>query len=423
MTTVVSGEEIVKKMVEVAQRVGGEPSRRDEARFERLEERLALHGTGHAPQRRLWLGSLAAAACLCVALGAWWLHTPALTYAVFGGAVEGGVVIGREHTKIHFSDGSEVSLEPGARASISEMTARGGRVKLTQGQVTVDIVKKPDTRWFVDAGPYAVRVTGTAFDVRWSSTERKFELDLHHGSVVVTGPQIDKGYTLGPGQKLVGRSEGPVVVEGPRVMAALPRLAGERAPQAQRGLEPADAAMSSPADALPSTEALPDARRLEPSPHAAWSQKVAQGKFQAVIDEAQRRGLEQTLATSSIEDLSALADAARYASSTGIARRALLAERQRFPRSTAAREAAFFLGRLAEERGDGALEWYDRYLSESPKGPYASQALGRRMMFFYRQRGQETTLPLAREYLQRFPKGPYATAAHKILGQTLTQNP
>lgn len=428
MNAAVSGQAIVEKMVEVAQRMGGEPSRRDEARFERLEERLAIHGMGRAPDFRLRLGSLAAAACLCVALGAWWLlHAPALTYAVLGGAVEGGVVTGREHTQIRFSDGSQVSLEPGARASIAEMTAQGGRVKLTQGQVTVDIVKKPDARWFVDAGPYAVRVTGTAFDVRWSNAERKFELDLHHGSVVVTGPQIVEGYTLAAGQRLVGRSQGPVVVEGQRVTAALPRstipprtAAAAAAAPAQGSLARAGTATA----ALPPApvEALPDARRLDPGARATWSQKVAQGKFQAVIDDAQRRGLEQTLATASIEELSALADAARYASSTGIARRALLAERQRFARSNAAREAAFFLGRLAEERGEGALEWYDRYLSESPRGPYASQALGRRMMIFYRQRGKESALSLAREYLQRFPKGSYASAANKIVGHSLTQN-
>jgi TolA-binding protein len=181
-----------------------------------------------------------------------------------------------------------------------------------------------------------------------------------------------------------------------------------------------------PSPDLPSpvVESAPDVRRGEASnPHTAWARQVAQGKFQAVIDEAQRRGLEQTLAGASIEDLSALADAARYASSTGIARRALLAERQRFPRSSAAHEAAFFLGRLAEERGDGALEWYDRYLAESPKGPYASQALGRRMMIFYRQRGKGTTLPLAQGYLERFPNGPYASAARKIVGQAATKSP
>jgi hypothetical protein len=151
------------------------------------------------------------------------------------------------------------------------------------------------------------------------------------------------------------------------------------------------------------------------APHTSWAKLVAQGKFSTVIDEAKRRGIEQTLASASIEDLAALADAARYARSTDVARRALLAERQRFPRSNAAREAAFLLGRLAEERGEGALDWYDRYLAESPRGTYAAQALGRRMMIFYSQRGPAEAAPLAEEYLKRFPKGAYVSAARKIV--------
>ena len=43
----------------------------------------------------------------------------------------------------------------------------------------------------------------------------------------------------------------------------------------------------------------------------------------------------------------------------------LLAERSRFPGSRSAIEAAFFLGRIAEDEGGDAIEWYDRYLSES----------------------------------------------------------
>lgn len=420
MTGPVSGEDVVRRMVEVAQRAGGEASRRDEARLQQLEERLATRVFGqHHRSRGAWYAGLAAAACLLLALGGFWLYTPALTYAVLDGSVVAGSVVGSEHTKIRFSDGSEVALERGAQAKIEDLSAHGGRVKLAQGQVSVAIVKKPDTRWFVDAGPYVVRVTGTAFDVRWSEVGRKFELDLHHGSVIVTGPQLGNGFTLRPGQKLLGRVDGRITVEGPRVASA----AVPGSPSA-KSLPPVLSPGEGASAASPVVESQPDARRAEASNvHTAWARQVAQGKFHAVIEEARRRGLEQTLASASIEDLSALADAARYASSTGIARRALLAERQRFPRSSAAREAAFFLGRLAEERGEGALEWYDRYLAESPRGPYASQALGRRMMIFYRQRGQDSTLPLASAYLARFPNGPYASAARKIIGQSAAKNP
>jgi hypothetical protein len=408
-------------MVEVAQRVGGEPSRRDEARFDSLEQRMTVRNVGRgwasARPRVAWLGGMAAAACLLVALGTFWQSTPAaLSYAVVDGAVVGGVVVASEHTKIRFSDGSEVSLQPGAQASIAGLTARGGRLRLQQGRAKLDIAKKPDASWFVDAGPYAVRVTGTAFDVRWSSAERKFELDLHHGSVVVTGPQIGAGLTLSPGQRLVGRAEGPVTVEGPRSMAAAKVKPSE--PNS-----PLPAPTPSVGLPLPASELQADARSETSSAYSGWARQVAQGKFQSVIDEAQRRGLEQALSTASLEELSALADAARYASRTAIARRALLAARQRFPRSAPAREAAFFLGRLAEESGQGALEWYDRYLAESPKGPYAAQALGRRMMIFYRQQGKDSAQPLARSYLERFPNGPYASAARKIIAQPATKNP
>jgi hypothetical protein len=98
-----------------------------------------------------------------------------------------------------------------------------------------------------------------------------------------------------------------------------------------------------------------------------------------------------------------------------LARRALLAERKRFARAAAARGAAFFLGGIEPDGSAAALAWYETYLSESPRGPYASQALGRRMMIVHRRGGAAASTALAREYLQRFAQGPYASAAHKIL--------
>jgi TolA-binding protein len=132
------------------------------------------------------------------------------------------------------------------------------------------------------------------------------------------------------------------------------------------------------------------------------------------LDEAEQRGLDRTLSGGSLEELAALADAARYAGRSAIAKRVLLTERQRFPSSGPARDAAFFLGRIAEEGGGGAVEWYERYVSESPRGAYASQAFGRKMMLLYKQRGAGAAGPVAAEYLGRYPNGPYAAAAQKI---------
>jgi hypothetical protein len=313
-----------------------------------------------------------------------------------GGAVSNsGYVVGGSDTRIRFSDGSEVSLERGAETRVSDLGSHGGKVSVQKGGVRVAIAKLPEAAWTVEAGPYNVRVTGTAFDVRWSQQDQVFELAMKSGSVVVTGPLVGNGLTLRAGQRMLGK-KGGVTVDGreaPRAAVAL------KAPEA------ADPAKQS---------AAPVAAATKPA-GSDWAKQVAQGNFNAVLAEAEQRGLDRTIASASLADLSALADAARYARRSDLARRALIAKRQRFAGSGSAREAAFFLGRLAEDNGGGALEWYDRYLSESPRGAYASQALGRKMMLVYQQRGEAAAAPIASDYLGRYPAGPYASAARKIV--------
>jgi hypothetical protein len=129
-----------------------------------------------------------------------------------------------------------------------------------------------------------------------------------------------------------------------------------------------------------------------------------------------RRNAETLLEVDSTA-LSALADAARYSARPEIAVRALVASRQRFPKTPFAHAAAFFLGRLADDRGAVAegLVWYRRYLGETPDGPYAAEALGRKMLAVERISGREASSSVAREYVARFPNGTYMLQAHAIL--------
>ena len=205
---------------------------------------------------------------------------------------------------------------------------------------------------------------------------------------------------------------GYVVAEGPKPTLAAAATATER-----RSPDPLLEASEAPADAdipTPSTEVTtPDAQQRGTN----WAHLVAQGKFREVLADAQRRGVDQILASAPLADLAALSDAARYARNGALAKKALLAERQRFPNSRAASDAAFLLGRLAEDSGGGAMAWYDRYLAKSPNGPYASQALGRKMMLSFRDGGPAGAEPLAKEYLERYPNGPYASAARKLVNR------
>lgn len=397
------------QLVQLAQRLlhGASPLS-DEAGFSRLAARMAPHGRSRLP---FWAAAglgLASAAALAVTL---YVHAGAgrpLTFAVAGGAVGAhGQIVGKEATRIHFSDGSEAELARGTEAEIAHLTEHGADVRLVHGSMRVSIAKKPQALWRVAAGPYDVRVTGTAFDVSWSNQAQAFDLKMQTGAVIVTGPFALAGIPLRAGQHMFGGVvEGRLTVEGGDARTAPPAEPTDTSAEAT-AMAPATgdgAAQVAPALSAP-------ARSVDVH---AWARQVAQGHFGTVLEQAEQRGLDRTLATGSSEELAALADAARYAGRSSVARRVLLAERQRFAGSSSAKDAAFFLGRIAEDSGGGAIEWYERYVSESPRGSYASQAFGRKMMLVYKQHGASAARVVAGEYLNQYPNGPYAAAARKI---------
>lgn len=395
------------ELVKLAQReLHGDSVLSDDAGFSRLQNRVARPRSFWG---RGWLaGGVALTSATALAGLLLVRRTPQLTYEVADATLtKDGHVVARDGTRIRFSDGSEARLTRGTEAQIENVTEHGADVVLTRGRMRVHIAKKPQAAWKVAAGPYNVRVTGTAFDVSWSTEQQAFDLQMETGAVIVTGPLAVSGIPLKAGQHLFsGLNEGRLTVEAGEGSAELARA--EPAPSPPAAQPPDDAPAVSPPRAASGTPAR------APAEAHAWTRAVAQGHFNVVLDEAEQRGLERTLSSSSLEELAALSDAARYAGRSAVAKRVLLAERQRFAGSAPARDAAFFLGRIAEDGGGGASEWYERYLEESPRGAYASQALGRKMMLLYQQRGRAAAEPVALDYLSRYPNGPYAAAARKI---------
>jgi hypothetical protein len=407
----------VDELLRLARRsLSGDAPRREEASFARVGDKLV-----RLKRRRAALaaaGTAALVVALLIGAGAFLSSGPrSLTYSVMNGAVvDGDRVVAGVETTVRFSDGSELTLERGAETHIDALDAHGGRVVLDEGTASVAIAKRPSAVWMLSAGPYQVRVTGTRFSLRWSKREGRFEIAMQSGSVVVSGPLVPGGMALAAGQRLRTSGSGDELTldqastlgaEGvsPRLVGVGTSTATEPKAAAGRDVEP-DVAAVAPSAASASVAAPPAS--LE------WQKRAAAGEFAAVIAAAEARGLDATLASASLEDLAALADSARYARRNSLAKRVLLAERKRFPASRTARDAAFFLARLAEDEGGGALEWYDRYLSESPRGIYASQALGRKMLLVHAQQGSDEASALAAEYLSRYPNGPYAASAKKI---------
>mgnify|MGYP000395085967 CR=1 FL=1 len=70
---------------------------------------------------------------------------------------------------------------------------------------------------------------------------------------------------------------------------------------------------------------------------------------------------------------------------------------------------------VAQAGAARALAWYDEYLTRAPSGPFASEALGRKMTLIERLQGPDRARPLAEEYLRLFPKGNYAGAARTLM--------
>lgn len=305
--------------------------------------------------------------------------------------------------ELAFSDGSRVQLAEHSEANVSELTSHGARVTLDHGRAEVSIARRKQAAWQMVAGPYTVRVTGTAFGLAWSKERDELEVAMHHGSVIVTGPMAEQGVVLEKGQRLIGspRSRRLVVEDWPRKpenkeqhVAALPEVELSAEPSAKQARVPARV------------------EHVRGFGEHGWAKKVAHGDFAGVLAEARALGQARVLAQANGSDLGALADAARYARQDALGQKSLLALRERFPGSDEARDSAFLLGRLSGDQR--ALSWYERYMKEQPGGAYVSQALGRSMMLYYERGDAALAQALARQYLARFPSGPYAASARKL---------
>jgi TolA-binding protein len=391
-------------------------------------------------------------------------ETSPISYRVDHGEIgDGGYLraVDREHdangVSLRFAEGTELRLEAGARGRLTSVDAQGARFAIEQGEAQVNVVPRPGARWLIDAGPFLITVHGTVFSAAWDGVTERLDIKMKHGLVSVTGPVADGKIAVRAGQRLTINVQNREVLLRPSEDAADPSVDQAQDDPHVSGLDDATATAAgtpSAADralvpsAPPVTAPRPrtfdtpapiatarantagastpsfDPRRARVSLNAgggardrSWTAALAAGDFQSILRAAEHRGLRRSLDEARSEDLAALADAARYLRRDDLARQALIAQRERFPRSDRAREAAFLLGRLTETGSEGdvrALSWYNRYLAEAPGGAYASEALGRKMTATEKLRGLSAAREIARDYLRRFPHGTYAGAARAL---------
>lgn len=312
---------------------------------------------------------------------------------------------------LSFSDGSRVELGPRAEIALSKLAPEQAHLELARGHVDATIRKGTGRAWTLAAGPYSVRVVGTAFTVDWDVGSRFFAVNVREGKVLVTGGAL--------------RAEGVLLGAGERIERQEPPLARGQAPL-EPGSQP-DAESSRPHSELaatsepPATSELPTARSAAPSLPSAdedFRVQATRGDYSAAIVAARRAGFERLQRNLPAKDLLLLANTARYAGSSSEARGSLLKLRERFPGSPSAAHAALLLAGQAEDRDKNLAEterWLRTFLSESSQGELAAVARAR-LLSTLLQRGARTEAQLvARDYLRLHPGGQHAARAQAVL--------
>jgi TolA-binding protein len=341
-----------------------------------------------------------------------------LHYMVEGATVgPNETITAASDARVLFSDESSLGIEVSAKLKVLGTDAHGAQVAISDGSIDVMVKPRKHSSWRFEAGPFSILVKGTAFRLGFDAAKGRMDLAMKTGVVEVRTPREDRVLTLRAGESL-------------QLFASPPREAPIAAPlrvtqETPRPEVAATLALHTSAEATPANRGAakhgigPGRLALhEVASHSlSWSELIAKGDFSAVVQDAERRGLDVTLARGSAQDLITLADAARYTRKYETARQALLALRARFAGSDRAKDAAFFLGRLSEvgpASSDAALSWYDTYLAEASRGPYASEALGRKLTLLV-HRDRQLAHKTAHTYLQRFPEGNQAELARSIV--------
>ena len=338
-----------------------------------------------------------------------------------GTELEGGYLSqsGVAGVKVLFSEGSTFALMAGTRGRLRSVADDGAHLAIEDGTASLAITHNREHRWLVEAGPFLVTVKGTVFTVSWDPASERFELRLRRGHVVVSGPGVNGGISLQAGQRLVvslPRAETVITAEQPDDTDDV--LAGA----APAGSTPA-AALARTAIANP-IAGRPVEQRARPSPQR-------RGRARAAGPPTWRAGTgtassPTSIATASTRPSRALAARTCSPSPTpldidaaGICRarrcwRSVVAFPTHRARST--RSSCSGGRRKLREHGteEQAIAWYDDYLAQAPRGSYAAEALGRKMILTNAVGGPERARPVAREYLLRFPTGSYAGAARAL---------
>ena len=376
---------------------------------------LAAHRAGRATDARVvremaWLTAAALVATAAIAL---WLRAPeSVAFMTPGGQGVVGSWLATDASSelpLAFSENTRIVLGQDSRGRVEQVSRRGARFLLERGAVHAEVVHHPGADWRFLAGPFEVRVTGTALHVAWDPARDQFTVRVDNGSVLVQGPYLG-------GDRVVRAGELCVVDLSSRSMRLLSGgVNGMRgaagSPTDESLASPARAAGGSGGDPAPLSNAPP--RSVSSAVPPLWTMLEQQGDHEGAYSAVQRAGPAGLYRSASADALLELAKVGQLSGHYELQRDALLACRRRFPSTSQSALAAYELGRASSSAA--AASWFEAYLADQPDGPLAREALGRLLEAQSLARNAAAARDVANRYLSRYPDGPHAPLARRTV--------
>jgi hypothetical protein len=418
--------ELESVLAEVGRTVTAEARRRQlvpeiQARLAHFESRRAR------PRTRAW--SLALGVGLCgAAVAVLMLRPHTLSFAIAGAPGKGQlgaelVAPSAQPLELRFSDGSAVTLPPRAAAHVDALDGQGATLAIEDGTLEVSVVHRARTHWQVRAGGYRIQVTGTRFAAGWDRRSQSLTVNMHEGSVLVSGPGLKEPVRVVTGQRLQASAGGANLgfeatheIAAREEMPPLPDLSGpEAAPPA---LAPVPLEIpATPTERTPARARHPEALAAHPVPAmpADWRIAAGRAEYHEALAAAVLEGWRAECGRLGADDLVLLGDVARLAGDLNRAEEAYRSARRRFPQAD---RPTFALGLIAfEGRHDyrAAGDWFAGYLRSFPRGPLAREAAGRLIESRIKAGDDGQARDAAASYLRAFPDGPHAALARRTV--------
>ncbi len=396
---------------------------------ERLFLAKAIGTTTHPPRLgRGWLISMAAGLSLAVLTAFVLLRTPRrLEFTVDGNAGQAQTWLASPAARpvvVKFSDGTLVKVDPLSRARVVDTDNNGASLALESGSLSADVVHTSHSAWRVIAGPFAVRVTGTRFDLRWDTASQQFSISVREGSVSVAGSIVGAERPVRAGETLIASvAERRFDLIGSEVHAALSLSPSAEAPAVPVTDGPAFGDPGVPASSAASVAPEPAIEPVAPEAPGkdaagGWRELAKKGDLRQAFASADARGFQSVCDGATAAELLVLGDAARVSGRADRATEALFTLRRRYPRDPRRAAAAFALGKVAFDQRHAyaqAAEWFSTCMREQPSGPLVREAWGRRVEALRNAGDSVGAQRVAREYLARYPDGPHADIARSVL--------